>query len=511
MTHAPASPRQRRRGTVEALPSGSLRVQVYAGIDPVSGKKIRLTETIPPGPRAAGDAEKARTRLLAQVDERRAPKTRATVNKLMDQYLELIDVELTTRERYEGCIENHIRPLLGKIDISRLDGEVLDNFFRMLRRCRFHCNGRSRTLEHRTTRRHDCDDRCRRRPHECQPLSNGTLRKIHSILNDAFNRAVRWKWLTVNPVKETESPAITPPDPDPPTVEQAARISTTAWKDPFWGLLIWLAMVAGARRGELCALRWEHVDLNDGFLTIRCAVAQSDSKTWVKDTKTHQRRRITLDGPTVALLAAYRQMVAGDLEKLGMDLGDETYLFSRDPGRTTWLKPRAVSQRYQRMCARLGWDMDIKELRHYSATELIAAGVDVRTVAGRLGHSGGGATTLRVYSAWRPEADQRAASTVSDRLPPPPMALALNRRPAAAPALAVVPAEPDEASPWRRIAADLRAAITCGALKAGDSLPPVTELAARYDVAPSTAHRAVADLGSTGFVRVTRGKRATVL
>jgi integrase len=38
---------------------------VYAGIDPMTGKKIRLTETIPPGPRAAADAEKARTRLLA--------------------------------------------------------------------------------------------------------------------------------------------------------------------------------------------------------------------------------------------------------------------------------------------------------------------------------------------------------------------------------------------------------------------------------------------------------------
>src|SRR4051794_13467251 len=39
-------------------------------------------------------------------------------------------------------------------------------------------------------------------------------------------------------------------------------------------------------------------------------------------------------------------------------------------------------------------------LRHYSATELLAAGVDLRTVAGRLGHGGGGATTLRVYAAW---------------------------------------------------------------------------------------------------------------
>ena len=69
------------------------------------------------------------------------------------------------------------------------------------------------------------------------------------------------------------------------------------------------------------------------------------------------------------------------------------------------------------MCDRLGWDMHIHQLRHYAATELIAAGVDVRTVAGRLGHGGGDATTLRYYTAWVSEADQRAAGSIVGRMP----------------------------------------------------------------------------------------------
>jgi hypothetical protein len=73
------------------------------------------------------------------------------------------------------------------------------------------------------------------------------------------------------------------------------------------------------------------------------------------------------------------------------------------------------------MCRRLGWDMNLHQLRRYSATELISAGVDVRTVAGRLGHGGGGTTTLRVYSAWRSEADQRAAGALGVRMPAPPV------------------------------------------------------------------------------------------
>jgi hypothetical protein len=61
----------------------------------------------------------------------------------------------------------------------------------------------------------------------------------------------------------------------------------------------------------------------------------------------------------------------------------------------------------------------VHSLRHYSATELIAAGVDVRTVAGRLGHGSGGATTLKVYAAWVDEADRRAATTMASIMPAP--------------------------------------------------------------------------------------------
>src|SRR6185436_18773392 len=87
--------RRRARGGVEQLPSGSLRVSVYAGIDPVSKKRHYLVETVPVGPSAARDAERVRTRLLNQVDERRNPRTKATVNQLLDRWLEVAEMETT--------------------------------------------------------------------------------------------------------------------------------------------------------------------------------------------------------------------------------------------------------------------------------------------------------------------------------------------------------------------------------------------------------------------------------
>jgi hypothetical protein len=79
-------------------------------------KRHYLTEIIPlgprrrMGPRAAKDAEKARTRLMSQVDEQRNPRTRATVNQLLDRHLEMLGVEETTLDSYESFARNHIRP-----------------------------------------------------------------------------------------------------------------------------------------------------------------------------------------------------------------------------------------------------------------------------------------------------------------------------------------------------------------------------------------------------------------
>lgn len=358
-------------------------------------------------------------------------------------------------------------------------------------------------VEHRTEREHRCDERCRQ--HKCRPLADSSLRKIQAILTSAGKRAVRWGWVGVNPFELAEPIATTLPDPQPPTPEQAAAIAAEAWHDLDWGMLVWLAMVTGARRGELCALKWGRLDADTRVLTIRSSIAQQGRKTWEKDTKTHQQRRITLDEQTFALLQAYRRHCA-ERAGIGTEMPGEARMFSAAPDGSTWLKPDSVGQRYARMCAGLGWDMNIHQLRHCSATELIAAGVDVRTVAGRLGHGGGGATTLRVYSAWVSEADQRAAGTLSGRMPELPVALDTD---GAFPEQGA-PNPVDDNSPYQRIAADLRGAIVSGVLAPGAQLPTLTSLMQRYEVSAGTAQRAIARLRAAGLATVSRGKRAVV-
>jgi integrase len=521
----PIRRRTRHRGAIDELPSGALRVRVYSGTDPISKRRMYLTEVVPPGPRAGDEAEKVRTRLLHQVDQKRNPRTRATVGQLLDRWLEVLGVDPSTRRSYEGYIRKHIRPLLGSLPLTRLDVEILDSFYAELRRCREHCDRRPQ-LQHRTSLPHRCDEHetapckppnpagceaCRRacKPHVCHGLADSTVRQMHWITSGALDRAVVWQWISVNPAEHANKPALPHPDPRPPTAEEAARLVKRAWsKDPAWGALVWLTMTTGARRGEICGLRWSHVDLDHAMITIRRTIyLDEQGQLHEKDTKTHQQRRVVLDSETAAVLQEQRARAEQQAGAIDVRLDPTCYVFSGDPDSRRPLNPEGVTQRYKRMAGRLGIETTLKNLRHYSATELISAGVDVRTVAGRLGHGGGGATTLRVYTAWTSEADQRAARTVSGRMPTRPLARTQSR----SDELSATSAEPDDdQSPYRNIAADLRGAIESGVLLPGDPLPTMKALANRYNVATSTAHRAVSELVTRGLAKATRGKRAVV-
>jgi integrase len=496
MTRA-AGRQRRQRGSIDELPSGALRVRVYAGVDPVTRRRHDLIEIISAGPGAERRAEQARVRLLAEIQERRNPRTSATVDQLLDQYLALHNGGKTTLSTYRMYADKHIRPFIGHVKVGALEADVVDSLYAELRRCREHCNGRQ-FVEHHTKNEHDCNQRCG--PHQCKPLADATIRQIHFLLSGAYNRAVKWRWVSRNPISQAEPPASPSPDPEPPSPAEAAHLLREAWKDPDWGSLVWLAMTTGARRGELCALRWKHIHLVNGVITLRRSIAQNGTETEEKDTKTHQRRHVTLDLETVSVLTDHWNRCEGRAVELGVALGQEAFVFSNAPDSSTHLIPSSVTQRYRRMAERAGIDTHLHNLRHYSATELIAAGVDVRTVAGRLGHSGGGTTTLRVYAAWVGEADQRAAASLASRLPsrPTPEPDGIERLLA------------NPRAPYERIAVDVRSAILDGTYADGEPLPTIKQIAQTYQVATGTAHRAMSLLTAWGLVHVSRGQRAAV-
>ena len=159
-------------------------------------------------------------------------------------------------------------------------------------------------------------------------MAASTTRQIHFIISGTLDAAERGDWISANPARVARKPKRKPPEPDPPTPDEAARLSEEAFRlDADWGTLVWLAMTTGMRRGELAALRFSRLDLENGVVDLR--------RNWVggqeKDTKTHQNRRIALDTETVVLLKEHKDRVRERVESHDLEFTDDLFVLSGPP------------------------------------------------------------------------------------------------------------------------------------------------------------------------------------
>jgi len=258
------------------------------------------------------------------------------------------------------------------------------------------------------------DHDCRRAgcgPHICRPLTAKTIRNIHSILSGAFSTAERWDWITWNPAESARPPTVTRrPVPATPPGDVAKVIAEGRKSHPEMALYLWLVAITGARRGELCALQVRDIDLDNGVLHLAFNYVVVGGRRIRKDTKTHQDRYLAIDPVTCAMLREHLHATRAELAAVGLELPEDAYVFSNDPmGASPW-NPDWATHKASDLSAAAGVKLNIKGLRHYTASQLLAARFDLRNTAARLGHGSGGATTLRHYADPVSEVDRRAAA-----------------------------------------------------------------------------------------------------
>ena len=165
-------------------------------------------------------------------------------------------------------------------------------------------------------------------------------------------------------------------------------------------------------------MRWTDVDLDAGTLVIRRSIAKVPHGMVEKDTKTHAARRIAIDEHTTRLLSSHRERMKDRAAVCRCELREDGYVFSPDVDGESPLHPNLVSGRFRGVCHQLGVSgVRLHDLRHLHATQLLGAGVPVRTVSGRLGHADA-ATTLNVYAHFLQASDRQAADVISELLHP---------------------------------------------------------------------------------------------
>jgi len=414
---------------------GSLQVQVFAGRDPLTGRKRWLSRQVRGQTKAAWrEAKKVEAQLLEQLDrgEQRGSRTR-TVGELVERWLEwrqqVRPISPVTVANYRGAIDRYITPNLGRAKVHEVDAATLDTLYARVRatggKCRY-CWTRIRRGEPplpagaRYWPRPGVDEAVHKP--DCArgwPVSASAVREIHSVLSGAFKQAVVWGWTTHNPAKLATAPAAGRAEVAPPDAEGVARLLTEAMdQDPELGLFLRLAVVLGARRSELIALKWRDIDLAAGEVLIASGVVRVAGQPLIdKDTKTHAKRRVAVGAETVELLKAHRARQAAAALAAGATLPPEGYVFARSPDGSAAISPDGVSHRFQKLAAQLGVRCRLHDLRHFMVTQLVAGGVDWRTVSGRAGHADGH-MTLATYAHFQQAQDRQAAEFMEGLLAP---------------------------------------------------------------------------------------------
>ena len=373
--------------------SAIFELRVATGRDAVTGKYGQVSRRWPGY--AADDpevttADQALAKLIMELEGNRSGRTAGagtTVEELLTKWLKQITSEgrsPTTLREYRRLIDKRIIPALGHVPVRKVTALELDELYQGL---------------------------------TDEGLAPASVRQVHAILRAGFRQAVKWRYLTSNPATDASPPKLTSKTVSAPTVaEVKAMIQAAEADDPDMAALIALAAVTGARRGELCGLRWGDVDWTGHTLTIERSVAtMGRGELITKDTKTHAARRLSLDTFGEETLKRHLLMMEDRAADLGTTITPDSPIFTYDLVRP--IAPDTVSHYVRSIATKVGVDTHLHALRHFAATELIGAGHDVRTVAGRLGHRDA-SVTLKVYSHALPERDRDAAAALGKALTP---------------------------------------------------------------------------------------------
>src|SRR5215470_12550636 len=257
-------------GHIRQRSPGSWEVRYDFGTDPGTGKRRIATVTVR-GDRKA--AEKELRRLLRTVDDgSHVDPSHITVRQWLETWLETVRSEITpkTAERYGEICRNFLMPAFGNISLTRLAPTQIQTAYNA-----WAIGGR--------------------RDGKAGGLSPQTRRHIHRVFRTALARAVEQQLTARNPadVFKKRLPKVERRELVTLTTDQSARLlEALAHSRVYWPVL--LALATGMRRGEILAVRWKNVDLENGTLRVVESLEQTKTGIRFKAPKTDRARVVTL-------------------------------------------------------------------------------------------------------------------------------------------------------------------------------------------------------------------------
>ena len=243
-----------------------------------------------------------------------------------------------------------------------------------------------------------------------------TVHHVHAVVHKMLNDAERKGIVIRNVARLANAPSLTAARSRGPEM----RVWTPSELSKFLSFIAGnrnevtfrVLALTGVRRSELCGLRWQDIDLDRHRLTVNQAVTVIDGDEHVDSPKSRRSRRvIDLDADTVALLKRHRTTQLEMYLRLGATASASDRVFTNEIG--TPIRPDSVGQAFVRLVKESGIPLiRLHDLRHTHASHLLLAGINIKVVSERLGHSSV-SFTLDTYAHVMPGQQAEAASAAA--------------------------------------------------------------------------------------------------
>ena len=251
------------------------------------------------------------------------------------------------------------------------------------------------------------------------PLSNKTITEYHRFISTVLEQADKEMLIPFNPARKATPPKVKTPKANYFQMEDIEKILDSLENEPLkWRCLVHLLMITGARRGELCGLKWDAVDWQNSRIHIcNNLLYAPDRGLYEESTKTEESDRyVSLPTESMELLREYRKWYLLQVRSYGDLWHDTNYLFFQEKSGSAGkpMHPDTVNSYLDSFSDRYGLPhINPHAFRHTQASLLYFNGVDSVSISKRLGHSKV-STTSDIYSHIIKEADRRSAECIAD-------------------------------------------------------------------------------------------------
>ncbi len=305
------------------------------------------------------------------------------LDKWLDEYM-IFTVRESTLDSYRCLTENQVKRFIGEKQLSSLTTAELQKFYIKIKN----------------------EGRVKPNRDGSYELADSMVRKIHMMLHEAMEVAVRERYIVRNPTDNTTIPKKTTTEKQVLDDSQLNRFLEAIQGEPYWHDFFYVEVMTGLRRGEICGIKWSDIDFNEGTLCIKRSVSTKEGGgVSIGETKTDAGVRTIIMPPSVATL----------LWKKRSDAINE-WVFPHYTNPSDPLHPSSAYKKLKTLLKRLELPLlRFHDLRHTFATQATDGGVDPKTLAGILGHTDA-SFTLDTYTHVTSDMQRGASAIVNNMM-----------------------------------------------------------------------------------------------